>query len=98
MAKDFFDKVGDTVTKAADAAVTKTEDFFTVTKIKGKIAEEERMIKQICCNIGRQVFEEYTNGIAYSEEIVKMCEDIGRHEEEKKVQQRDLDLFRSKRF
>lgn len=97
MTKDFFENIGKTITKATDTAVSKTEDFFTVTKIKGRIAEENRMIEQICRKIGHQVYDEYLKGTVYSESIADMCKDIERHEEEKKVQQKDLDLFRSKK-
>lgn len=97
MAKDFFENIGKTITNAADTAVNKTEDFFTVTKIKGKIAEENRMIDQICRNIGHEVFKEYLSGTAYSEAIAEMCKDIERHEGVIKEQERDLNLFQSKK-
>lgn len=97
MTKEIFENIGKTITKAADTAVSKTEDFFTVTKIKGKIAEEDRMIRQICEKIGRQVYEEYINGTVYTDAVADLCKDIERHESAKKEQQRDLDLFRSQK-
>lgn len=96
-ATDFFENIGRSIFKATSTAVDKTEDFFTVTKLKGKIAEEERMIDQICRNIGREVYKEYTNGQAYSEVIAEMCKDIKRHEEVKKTQEKDLALFQNKK-
>lgn len=97
MTKDIFENIGKTITKAADTAVSKTEDFFTVTKIKGKIAEEDRIIRQICEKIGRQVYEEYKNGSAYTDAVADLCKDIERHEFVKKEQQRDLELFYNKK-
>lgn len=97
MASDFFENVGKTINKTTSTVVSKTEEFFTVTKIKGKIAEENRMIDQICRNIGHEVLKEYLNGTVFSEEIVNMCKDIERHEEVKKEQERDLNLFQNKK-
>ncbi len=94
MAKDLFENIGKKITKVTGEAVNKTEDFFTVTKIKGRMAEEDRMIAQICRKIGREVYEEYKNGQVFSEVIVELCKDIERHEEEKKNQEKDLALFK----
>ena len=93
---DFFENLGKTISKATNTAVDKTEDFFTVTKIKGKIAEEDRMINQICSNIGHIVYKEYLEGKELSDTVVTLCQEIERHEKTKKAQKRDLALFQNK--
>ena len=97
MAKEFFDNLGKTITKVAGDAVSKTEDFFAVTKIKGKIAEEKRMIEKLCCKIGHEVYKEYKAGTAFSEILADLCDGIEKHEEEILVQQKNLELFREKK-
>ena len=93
---DFFENLGKSLTRATNTAVDKTEDFFTITKIKGKMAEEDRMINQICCNIGKAIYKDYQEGKEFSENILLLCKEIERHEEIKKAQKRDLDLFQNK--
>lgn len=97
MANEFFDNLGKTITKVAGDAVSKTEDFFAVTKIKGKIAEEKRMIEKLCCKIGHEVYKEYKAGSVFSETLADLCVGIEKHEEEILVQQQNLELFKEKK-
>ena len=97
MAKDFFDNLGKTISKVAGDAVNKTEDFFAVTKIKGKIAEEKRMIEKLCCKIGHEVYKEYQSGTVFSDVLADLCVSIEKHEEEIIAQQNNLDLFNEKK-
>lgn len=94
MAKEVFENIGKTITEAAGKAVNKTEDFFTITRIKGKMAEEDRMINLICRKIGKEVYEEYKHGQAFSEVIAELCQDIERHENEKINLEKDLEFFK----
>jgi hypothetical protein len=96
MANEFFDNLGKTISKVAGEAKSKTEDFFAVTKIKGKIAEEKRMIEKLCCKIGHEVYKEYKKGGAFSDALADLCAGIEKHEEEILVQQKNLELFKEK--
>ena len=96
MAKEFFDNLGKTISKVAGEAVNKTEDFFAVTKIKGKIAEEKRMIEKICSKIGHEVYKEYKAGSVFSEALADLCAGIEKHEDEIFAQQKNLELFKEK--
>ena len=97
MAKEFFDNLGKTISKVAGDAVTMTEDFFAVTKIKGKIAEEKRMIEKICAKIGHEVYKEYKSGTAFSETLAELCASIEKHEDEIFAQQQNLELYKEKK-
>ena len=87
---DFFRDLGKTITKAAGDVSDKTGDFFEVTKLKGQISSEEKIISQAYAAIGEILYEEYEAGTVVSEEIAEICKDIDRHKKRIKVLEKDL--------
>ncbi len=87
---DFLRDLGKTITKAAEDVSDKTGEFFEVTKMKGQIASEEKIISQAYAAIGAILYKEYENGTAVSEEIAEICKDIDRHKKRISALEKDL--------
>lgn len=94
---DFLRGLGQTITKTASDVTDKTEEFFEVTKLKGQIASEEKVINQAYASLGGMLYKEYENGTVVSEEIAEICKDIDRHKERIEVLEKDLGYLKGKK-
>lgn len=94
---DFLRGLGQTITKTASDVSDKTEEFFEVTKLKGQISGEEKVINQAYARIGEILYREYSEGTVVSEEIAEICSDIDRHKERIEALEKDLGYLRGKK-
>lgn len=94
---DFLRGLGQTITKTANNVTDKTEEFFEITKLRGQISGEEKIITQAYARLGEMLYKEYEAGTVVSEEIAEICKDIDRHKEKIEVLEKDLGYLRGKK-
>lgn len=81
MERDFFDELGDTITKATKDLGKKANEFYETQKIRGRISSEEHMIRKLKCDIGNLIYEKYKDGEMPEEALKGFCEEISQHEQ-----------------
>lgn len=87
---DFLRGLGQSITQAANDVTDKTEEFFEVTKIRGQISSEEKIIRQAYAKIGEILYKEYSEGTVVSEEIANICKDVDGHKDRIETLEKDL--------
>lgn len=81
MERDFFDELGDTITKATKNLGKKANEFYETQKIRGRISSEEHMIRKLKCDIGNLIYEKYKDGEMPEKALKGFCEEICQHEQ-----------------
>lgn len=71
-----LDNITKKVTETARAAARKSGDLVEVTKLYMSIGAEEDKIDKVYVQIGKVVYERYTEGKAIDEELKILCEEI----------------------
>lgn len=94
---DFLRGLGQSITQAANDVTDKTEEFFEVTKIRGQISGEEKIIRQAYAKLGEILYKEYTEGTVVSETIADICKDVDAHKERIEALEKDLAYLRGKK-
>ena len=94
---DFLRGLGQTITKTANDVTDKTEEFFEITKLRGQISGEEKVIHQAYARLGELLYKEYEAGTAVSEDVAEICKDIDRHKERVSALEKDLSYLRGKK-
>lgn len=84
MAKDFFNEMGESLSKTAQGLSERVSGMVEVQKLKSKIASEERQIQKIMMEIGKLVYDKYagnSDGSGLEEKFSSMCAAIREHHE-----------------
>lgn len=79
MGNDFFDGLGETISRTARDLGQRAEQIYEVQKIRNKIASEERMVEKIKESIGNLIYQKYKAGEMPGEELEVLCEEISQH-------------------
>lgn len=79
MGADFFDGLGDALTKTAREIGERAEQMYEVQKIRSRISGEERMVDKILIDVGNLVYKRFENGEETDPEITVLCEEIRQH-------------------
>lgn len=82
MAKDFFESLGETLTKTAKELSGRAEEVYETQRLKNKISGEERQINKAMTDIGRIIYKRYKDGAEVSEEEKTICEQIDERKEQ----------------
>ena len=79
MARDFFDELGDTITRTTKDLGKKAGQIYETQKLRSKIASEEQMVQKLKADIGNVIFEKYKEGAEIEESLRGFCEEIQQH-------------------
>ncbi len=82
----FFDKlqevaktVGEKTSETMKVVGDKTSDAVEITKRKAKISQEKSTILDVKKQIGELIWNKYSEGEVFSEDITALCESIKEH-------------------
>ena len=76
MGTDFFDGLGEKISKTARGLSGKAEVVYETQRIKNKTAGEERQAEKIMADLGRALYKRYREGISVEEGQRALCEAI----------------------
>ncbi len=76
----FFDNMGKKLGEAAQAAAKKSGELVEVTKLNVNINSEEDKIQKLYTQIGKKVFEKYSEAGTADADFIEDCEAIKVHE------------------
>jgi ribosomal protein L40E len=69
------------VTETAKAAAKKSSDLVEVTKLNMSIGSEEDKIEKVYKEIGKIVYENYSNGASVDDVFIEKCKEIASYED-----------------
>ena len=78
-ANEFFDELGETISKTARDLSERAEVMYETQKIRSKISGEERIVEKAQMDIGNLIYQRYLKGEALDEEIETLCEEMKQH-------------------
>lgn len=76
MAKDFFEEIGDAITKTAREISGRAEVLYGTQKLKNKISGEEKQIQKIMEELGKVLYRRYREGVPLDDLQQRLCEQI----------------------
>lgn len=76
MAKDFFEELGEAITKTAREISGRAEVLYGTQKLKNKISGEERQIQKIMEELGKVLYRRYREGVPLDDLQRRLCEQI----------------------
>lgn len=92
---DFFDDLGRKLTEAADEIGRKAGDTIEVQKVKSQIRSLKRSNERDYTDIGRMVYQKFTEGVLEGTDYIALCEAIEKRYEE--IEEKEADLEKLKR-
>ena len=79
MGADFFDGLGETLTKTAREIGERAEQIYEVQKLRNRISGEERMVDKILTDVGNLIYKRFESGEEMEPEITVLCEEVRQH-------------------
>ena len=79
MGADFFDSLGEALTKTAREIGERAEQIYEVQKLRNRISGEERMVDKILIDVGNLIYKRYESGEEMEPEITVLCEEVRQH-------------------
>lgn len=79
MGADFFDGLGETITRTAKEIGERAEQVYEAQKIRNKISAEERAVSGVMEEIGKIIYKRHCAGEALDGELSGFCEIIDSH-------------------
>lgn len=76
MGRDFFDGLGEAISKTARELGGRAENIYETQKMKNKIAGEERQIQKIMADLGKILYKRYLDGVPVEEAQRVLCEQV----------------------
>ena len=76
MGKEFFDGLGEAITKTARELGGRAETLYETQKMKNRISGEERQIQKIMAEIGKIIYRRYLDGPPLEDSQKMLCEQI----------------------
>ena len=76
MGKEFFDGLGEAITKTARELGGRAETLYETQKMKNRISGEERQIRKIMAEIGKIIYRRYLDGTPLEDSQKMLCEQI----------------------
>ena len=76
MAKEFFEELGEAITKTAREIGGRAEVLYGTQKLKNKISGEERQIQKIMEELGKVLYRRYREGVPLDDLQRRLCEQI----------------------
>ena len=90
---DFFENLGKKIAEVADDIGKKAGDTLEVQKIKSDIRSLNRANEKDFIDIGRMIYEKFTEGELAGTDYIKICETIEKRDEEIKQKEADLEKY-----
>ena len=81
MEKIFYD-IKNKVAETAKSAIKKSNEIVEITKLNFTIGDLQGQIDKMLKDIGKMIYDAYTEGDVFSEEITAKCEEIDKKSEE----------------
>lgn len=82
MGTEFFDELGETITKTAKGLGERAEMLYEAQKLRNKISSEDRMIDKTMADLGNILYKRYLKGEVLGAKEMELCAQIDRHREE----------------
>ena len=79
MARDFFDGLGDSISRKTRDLGKMAGQIYETQKIRSKVSSEEHMIAKLKADIGNYIYEKYQNGEEVEDALRGFCEEIQQH-------------------
>lgn len=79
MGTEFFDELGETITRTAKELGERAEMLYESQRIRNKLAGEERIIDKVMADLGNLIYKRYSDGETVDEELCVLCEEIDQH-------------------
>lgn len=79
MGTDFFDGLGETLTRTARELGERAEQIYETQRIRNKISAEERIVDKLMADMGNLLYRRYKSQEAIDKELVTFCEEIDQH-------------------
>ena len=76
---NFWDDLGNTLTRKAKGLSSRAENLFEIQKIRNKLSAQERMTEKLMMDIGKLIYTRYEHGEAVDGEVGAICEEISQH-------------------
>jgi hypothetical protein len=79
MGNEFFDGLGETITRTAKELSERAEGIYEAQKLRNRISGEERIVNKVKADLGNLIYSRYLNGESVDSEISVLCEEITQH-------------------
>ena len=79
MARDFFDGLGDSISRKTRDLGKMAGQIYETQKIRSKVSSEEHMIAKLKADIGNYIYEKYQNSEEVEDALRGFCEEIQQH-------------------
>lgn len=79
MGYDFFDELGDTITRTTKDLSKRAGQIYEAQRIRNRLAGEENMVEKLKGDMGNLLYQRYKNGEEVGEELKAICEEIEQH-------------------
>lgn len=76
---NFWDDLGNTLTRKAKVLSSRAENLYEIQKIRNKLSAQERMTEKLMMDIGKLIYTRYEHGEAVDGEVGAICEEISQH-------------------
>lgn len=76
---DFFDGLGETLTRTAKEIGERAEQIYEAQKLRNKISGEERIVDKVMIDMGNLIYRRYESGEELDGELLVLCEEIRQH-------------------
>ena len=76
---NFWDDLGNTLTRKAKGLSSRAENLYEIQKIRNKLSAQERMTEKLMMDIGKLIYTRYEHGEAVDGEVGAICEVISQH-------------------
>ena len=76
---NFWDDLGNTLTRKAKGLSSRAETLYEIQKIRNKLSAQERMTEKLMMDIGKLIYTRYEHGEAVDGEVGAICEEISQH-------------------
>ncbi|MCD8154707.1 MAG: zinc ribbon domain-containing protein [Clostridiales bacterium] len=79
MANEFFDGLGETITKTAKELGERAEKMYESQRIRNRLTNEQKIVERLKYNVGNTVYARYSSGEDVDGELAALCEEIAQH-------------------
>ena len=79
MGYDFFDELGDTISRTTKDLSKRAGQLYESQKIRNRLSSEEHMVEKLKCDIGNLIYQRYREGADTDEELHSLCREIEQH-------------------
>lgn len=79
MGRDFFDELGDTISRTTKDLGKRAGQLYESQKIRSRLSGEEHMVEKLNCDIGNLIYQRYRKGADTDEELRALCMEIDQH-------------------